>query len=261
MRGLLVFLAGAIFGAVVVCGLMWSMTHAPPLIATTPIHVSGVHKSVASRALPVEGRGATAKPPASSFDGHAGITPAQASTASVAAAASAGIDTTASEAGLFIPVEGVRPGQLVDTFDEERAAGRRHDAIDIPAPRGTRVLSVADGTVAKLFTSVRGGLTVYAFDTTGTIVYYYAHLDGYAPGLAEGAHLRRGELVGYVGSTGDANPEAPHLHFEIGVLGAQKHWWQSTAIDPYPVLAGEQTLAQAIVAATPPEVVRPHDER
>jgi len=151
---------------------------------------------------------------------------------------------------LFIPVEGVRADQLTDTFDDARAAGRRHDAIDIMAPKGTRVIAAADGTVIKLFTSVRGGLTVYEFDPGATIEYYYAHLDSYAPGLAEGVKLRRGDPVGFVGSSGDADPGAPHLHFEIALLGPEKHWWQATDINPYPVLSGKQTLAQALDAAS-----------
>jgi murein DD-endopeptidase MepM/ murein hydrolase activator NlpD len=149
---------------------------------------------------------------------------------------------------LLIPVEAVRADQLVDTFNNARAAGRRHDAIDIMAPKGTRVVAAADGTVVKLFTSVRGGLTVYEFDPSSTIEYYYAHLDSYAPGLVEGAKLRRGDPIGFVGSTGDADPGAPHLHFEIAVLGTEKHWWQATDINPYPVLTGKQTLAQSVDA-------------
>jgi murein DD-endopeptidase MepM/ murein hydrolase activator NlpD len=145
--------------------------------------------------------------------------------------------------GLLIPVEGVRVDQLANTFDDARAAGRSHDAIDIMAPKGTRVLAATDGKVVKLFTSVRGGLTVYQFDPTGTFSYYYAHLDSYAPGLTEGTHLRRGDLVGFVGSSGDANPVAPHLHFAINVLGAEKNWWQGTAINPYPILTGRHSNA------------------
>jgi len=150
---------------------------------------------------------------------------------------------------LLIPVAGVRADQLTDTFDDARAAGRRHDAIDIMAPKGTRVIAAADGTVVKLFTSVRGGLTVYEFNEGATIEYYYAHLDSYAPGLAEGAKLHRGDPVGLVGSSGDADPGAPHLHFEIALLGQEKHWWQATDINPYPVLTGKQTLGQATAAA------------
>jgi murein DD-endopeptidase MepM/ murein hydrolase activator NlpD len=162
----------------------------------------------------------------------------------------ASTNAIASTQQLLIPVQGVRVDQLTDTFDEARAAGRRHDAIDIMAPKGTHVVASADGTVVKLFTSVRGGLTVYEFDPDATIEYYYAHLDRYAPGLAEGTKLRRGELVGFVGSSGDADPGAPHLHFEIALLGPEKHWWQATDINPYPVLTGKQTLAEARDAAS-----------
>lgn len=143
---------------------------------------------------------------------------------------------------LLIPVEGVRAEQLSDTFDDARAAGHRHDAIDIMAPKGTRVLAAADGNVVKLFTSVRGGLTVYEFDPNATFAYYYAHLDSYAPGLLEGKQLKRGDLIGFVGSSGDASPAAPHLHFEIMLLGPEKRWWQGTSINPYPILIGHQPM-------------------
>lgn len=113
-----------------------------------------------------------------------------------------------------------------------------HDAIDIMAPRGTPVRAVADGTVEKLFTSEAGGLTLYQFEPTGRYAYYYAHLDRYAPGLAEGDTLRQGQLVGYVGSTGNASDDAPHLHFAIFLLGPEKRWWEGTAINPYPLLGG-----------------------
>ena len=136
---------------------------------------------------------------------------------------------------LAIPVEGVRAADLRNTFDEGRP-GHRHEAIDIPAPRGTRVLAADDGVVAKLFESVPGGLTVYQFDPDQRFAYYYAHLDRYAEGLREGMHLRRGELIGYVGTTGNAPPDAPHLHFAIFRLGPERKWWRGTAINPYPIL-------------------------
>ena len=104
------------------------------------------------------------------------------------------------------------------------------------APRGTPVLAVAEGNVVKLFNSKRGGLTVYQFDNSATWCYYYAHLDRYAPSLKEGTLLRKGDVLGYVGSTGDASPNAPHLHFAVFQLGPEKHWWQGTAIDPLPLL-------------------------
>jgi peptidoglycan LD-endopeptidase LytH len=105
------------------------------------------------------------------------------------------------------------------------------------APRGTEVLAVDAGSIAKLFTSQAGGLTVYQFDPTQTFSYYYAHLDRYAPGLAEHQAVRRGELLGYVGSTGNASEEAPHLHFAIARLDTDRSWWKGDPINPYPLLA------------------------
>jgi peptidoglycan LD-endopeptidase LytH len=138
---------------------------------------------------------------------------------------------------LLIPVEGVTTNQLRDTFNDARAIGRRHDAIDIMAPRGTEVRAVEDGTIAKLFTSKAGGLTIYQFDPTQTFSYYYAHLDHYASGLAEHQSVRRGQLLGYVGSTGNATESAPHLHFAIARLGTDRAWWKGDPINPYPLLA------------------------
>src|SRR5262245_13569139 len=139
--------------------------------------------------------------------------------------------------GLRIPVEGVTENQLSDTFNDSRAVGRRHDAIDIMAPRGTEVHAVDDGTIAKLFTSKAGGLTIYQFDPSQTFSYYYAHLDRYASGLAERQTAKRGELLGYVGSTGTASETAPHLHFAIARLGTDRAWWKGDPINPYPLLA------------------------
>jgi murein DD-endopeptidase MepM/ murein hydrolase activator NlpD len=138
---------------------------------------------------------------------------------------------------LTIPVSGISPGHLSDSFDQRRG-GERHEAIDIMAPRGTAVVAVDDGRIVKLFNSKPGGLTVYQFDPAEKLAYYYAHLDSYAAGLAEGQQVRRGDLIGYVGSSGNANPAAPHLHFAVFVLGADKRWWQGTAINPYPLLTG-----------------------
>lgn len=139
-------------------------------------------------------------------------------------------------AGLLIPVQGTTAARLADTFTDARDQGRSHDAIDIMAPAGTPVLAVADGHIEKLFYSERGGLTLYQFDPTGRYAYYYAHLQRYADGLAEKQSIRRGQIIGYVGSTGNADPAAPHLHFAIFLLGPERRWWQGTAINPYPVL-------------------------
>lgn len=142
---------------------------------------------------------------------------------------------------LVIPVQGVAATALTDDFDQARGE-RRHEAIDIPAPRGTPVLAAGEGNVVKLFTSNRGGLTVYQFDDSRTYCFYYAHLDRYAAGLREGTLLRKGDVLGYVGTTGDASPGTPHLHFAISKLGPEKHWWEGTALDPYPFLMGQPGL-------------------
>lgn len=138
---------------------------------------------------------------------------------------------------IALPLPNLKRGDLQNTFDDTRGGGTKHEAIDIIAPRGTPVLAVDEGNVVKLFTSKKGGLTVYQYDDSRTYCYYYAHLDRYAEGLKEGMLLRRGDKVGYAGSTGDAQPNNPHLHFAILQLGPDKHWWEhTTAIDPYPIL-------------------------
>jgi murein DD-endopeptidase MepM/ murein hydrolase activator NlpD len=137
---------------------------------------------------------------------------------------------------LAVPVEGVQRGALIDTFDDARDGNRRHEAIDILAPRDTPVLAVEDGTIAKLFTSKAGGLTIYQFDPTAQFVYYYAHLDRYAENISEGDKVRKGQVIGYVGTTGNAPKNTPHLHFAIFRMTEEKHWWQGTPIDPYRIL-------------------------
>jgi peptidoglycan LD-endopeptidase LytH len=139
---------------------------------------------------------------------------------------------------LVLPVQGIRPEQLQNTFEDSRGGGRVHEAIDIMAPRNTPVMAVEDGRIAKLFTSKQGGLTIYQFDPGETYAYYYAHLERYADGLKEGMMLRRGQVVGYVGSSGNANPEGPHLHFAIFRLTPEKRWWDGTPVNPFPVLGG-----------------------
>ena len=155
--------------------------------------------------------------------------------------ADAPVSSTAQATRLLLPVQGIRVSQLTDTFTQARSGGRVHDAIDIMSPAGTPVLAAADGTVAKLFDSKLGGTTLYEFDAGGTLAYYYAHLQAYAPGMMEGKALKQGDVIGYVGSSGNASPDAPHLHFAIFVLGPERHWWQGTAINPYPLLADAAT--------------------
>jgi murein DD-endopeptidase MepM/ murein hydrolase activator NlpD len=139
------------------------------------------------------------------------------------------------ERRLLIPVVGVSPDQLRDSFNERRGDAL-HEAIDIHAPKGTPVVATDDGRVTKLFKSVPGGLTIYQADNANDIVYYYAHLDRYAEGVREGQAVNRGDVIGYVGTTGNAARDAPHLHFAIFKLPPGKEWWKGTAINPYPFL-------------------------
>jgi peptidoglycan LD-endopeptidase LytH len=136
---------------------------------------------------------------------------------------------------LVMPVAGMRFADIRDTFNESRG-GRKHEATDIVAPRGTPVLAVDDGTIVKLFWSKAGGRTIYQFDKPEKYCYYYAHLDGYAPPISEGGRVRRGQIIGYVGTTGNAPANTPHLHFGITIIGADRKWWGGVPVDPYPVL-------------------------
>jgi murein DD-endopeptidase MepM/ murein hydrolase activator NlpD len=139
-------------------------------------------------------------------------------------------------ARLAFPVLGFEDAPLRDTFDERRGV-RRHHALDIMAPRGTPVVAADDGRVAKLLRNPIGGITLYQFDREGSRVYYYAHLQSYAPGIAEGREIRRGDLLGFVGSTGNATAHAPHLHFAVYELGdGDKRWWKGRPVNPYPLL-------------------------
>jgi murein DD-endopeptidase MepM/ murein hydrolase activator NlpD len=144
-----------------------------------------------------------------------------------------------SPTGLALPVVGIKATDLVDTYDAARGSGRRHDAIDIMAAEGTPVIAAADGTIEKLFNSVRGGTTIYERSADQQWIYYYAHLSAYAPGLAEGQQVKRGQVIGRVGHTGDASPAGPHLHFAINRMAPGERWWNGTAINPYPLLAGK----------------------
>jgi peptidoglycan LD-endopeptidase LytH len=225
MKSVLLFLAGLLVGANVVYFLAARDCN----IATTTPAQDAV---LPSTAAPPSQPHATTAPPAASAAAPAPRAPA-ANT-------------------LLIPVAGVTAHQLTDTFNQTRDGTRRHEALDIMAARGTPVLAASDGKVAKLFTSESGGLTIYEFDPASTYAYYYAHLDRYAPALVEGQALRRGEVIGYVGSTGNAKEDAPHLHFAIFALGPDRHWWQGTPINPYPLLVAGAPGGPTSISAIAP---------
>ena len=157
--------------------------------------------------------------------GHTGVIPPGAPEA---------VELTARK--LTIPVSGFPADKLVRSYHDNRSAHREHEAIDILAPRNAPVVAVEDGTIAKLFNSKAGGLTVYQFDPGQQYSYYYAHLERYAEGLKEGERIRRGQVLGYVGTSGNAPKDTPHLHFAIYRLTADKHWWEGTPIDPFDIL-------------------------
>lgn len=136
---------------------------------------------------------------------------------------------------LLIPVQGMAASRLRDTYNDARSGGRVHDAIDIHAPRGTPVLAVNDGVVIKLHSGARGGTALYQLDPDGRTRYYYAHLDRYADGIWEGVPVKKGQVIGYVGDTGNAQPGDYHLHFSIAILSSASRWWGGTNVNPYDV--------------------------
>ena len=230
LRGLLLFVLGGLVGANVTYFVMTRGDARAPQAPPTRTQGEGDRIEMPlpiSSASPLSSQAPVLPPPTVRATGS-GPMP----TASVAPA-------SAGDA-LLLPVQGVSAAQLQDTFTDARSNGRVHDAIDIMAPAGTPVLAVADGTVEKLFDSKLGGTTLYQFNPQRTLAYYYAHLQGYAPGIAEKQALKRGQLIGYVGATGNASPDAPHLHFAVFELGPEQQWWKGTAVNPYPLLRGTQ---------------------
>lgn len=153
------------------------------------------------------------------------------------AAAESSATAAAATGPLVVPVAGIAAAQLSDTFGDARSGERRHEALDIMAPAGTPVIAAAPGRLEKLFVSDQGGNTVYIRSADRRTLYYYAHLQAYAPGLEEGGTVDRGQRLGTVGSTGNADPAAPHLHFAIMRTAADADWWEpATAVNPYPLL-------------------------
>ena len=231
LRGLLLFVLGALVGANATYFVMTrGSPPARPAPAGTPMRGEGERIETP---LPISGSAPPATPT------QAAVPTANVSATDPVPAASPPASAGTGDA-LLLPVQGVSPSQLQDTFTDARSNGRVHDAIDIMAPAGTPVLAVADGTVEKLFDSKLGGTTLYQFNPQRTLAYYYAHLQGYAPGIAEKQALKRGQPIGYVGATGNASPDAPHLHFAVFQLGPEQQWWKGTAINPYPLLRGAQ---------------------
>ena len=210
-------------------GPAWTAEQAVALQSDSAHSITEIDTTIASDGAPVP-----AAPAASGAGTPATGTPG-------ASAAPATPTPLLASGALLLPVQGIEPSALHDTYSEMRGGGNRtHEALDIPAPRGTPVLSATGGRVLKLFNSKAGGKMVYAADSTERFILMYAHLDAYANGLAEGQPLRRGQVIGTVGTTGNAPPSVPHLHFAIARSNDVKVWWKGAPVNPYPLLAGEK---------------------
>jgi len=230
MKWLITFIIGALVGAAILFVALQDVpeTPAPAVTAATPA-APGIPASQIDGQLPP----APVVTP-NLEDADLPLRPTPESTAAAGAA------TPATMPGkLLVPVQGIKSAQLTDTFYQPRGEQRQHEALDIMAPTGTPVIAVADGKVVKLFQSKPGGLTVYQFDPSEQFAYYYAHLDRYADGIAEGMDVKRGTVIGYVGVTGNSDPNAPHLHFAVVALTAEKQWWKGTPINPFPLMSDQ----------------------
>ncbi|HEX8355718.1 MAG TPA: M23 family metallopeptidase [Pyrinomonadaceae bacterium] len=243
-RTRVLLLAAALFAAL--GALVWFLSYRYWSQPVTPL---APPSQDAERLPPAATPSATSTPAADATPAPALTpTPTPAAAADPAPGASAQAGTGTGEAAsplaamrLLIPVRGVEPGQLQDTFKDSRSAGRVHDSIDIIAPRDTPVVAATDGRIVKLFRSVKGGMTLYQLASADErYVLYYAHLERYADGLAEGHLARRGETIGYVGDTGNATPGNTHLHFQIYRVEDPKRFWTGENINPYPLLRGAQ---------------------
>jgi murein DD-endopeptidase MepM/ murein hydrolase activator NlpD len=236
MRWLLTFLAGVLLGAGGLFVYLRQIPHEAPATAVVAPAATAPASPPAANTDPL----AASLPPAPvvTTDLTEADLPLRPTAQDIPVPADVASEPAAGKAlgKLLIPVEGIKLSQLSDNFDQPRGKERHHEALDIMAPKGTKVIAAADGKVVKLFNSKPGGLTVYQFDPTEKYAYYYAHLDRYADGIKEGSVLKRGDLVGYVGVTGNADPKAPHLHFAVVELTPKKEWWKGTSVNPYPMM-------------------------
>jgi len=219
------FIAGAMIDG-------WLRTYGPPKpvqIGTGEVRVppdtSGKAAAISAPRVPPPSSAMSSPPPSSAVPGSPSVV--------------SGLSRITGTAGelshsrLRVPIDGENIESLKGGFAETRGGSRPHEAVDMLAPRNTPVHAVENGTIAKLFTSKAGGLTVYQFDPAGHLCYYYAHLERYADGLKDGQAVSQGDVIGYVGTSGNAPPNTPHLHFAVFELNADKRWWQGRPIDPY----------------------------
>ena len=234
MKWLLTFVAGVLLGAAGLFVYLRQVAHQGPASAVAP---AAVASGPAPAGAPATVALALPEAPLVALDLTSADLPLPPTRQDIALMNEVATDRAAAPAGtLLVPVEGVRRSQLLDNFDQPRGKERHHAALDIMAPKGSKVIAAGEGKVVKLFNSKPGGLTLYQFDPSGKFAYYYAHLDRYADGIQEGTVLKRGDLLGYVGTTGNASPDAPHLHFAVVELTPARQWWKGTPRNPYPML-------------------------
>ena len=221
------FIAGAMIDG-------WLRTYGPPKpvqIETGEVRVppdtSGKAAAISAPRVPPPSSAMSSPPPPSAVPGSSPVVSGSSRTTGTAG--------ELSHSRLRVPIDGENIESLKGGFAETRGGSRPHEAVDMLAPRNTPVHAVENGTIAKLFTSKAGGLTVYQFDPGGHLCYYYAHLERYADGVKDGHAVSQGDVIGYVGTSGNAPPNTPHLHFAVFELNADKRWWQGKAIDPYRV--------------------------
>ncbi len=200
-------------------------------LESPPRRTSSSDAALITRLSNPESAPAAGLTPPASVTPPAGLTPAT-------APSPRDLELSLTASGLIIPVAGISAEKLVDNYSASRSEGRSHNAIDIMAPQGTPVVAATDGTVVKMRDSNKGGITLYQLDAAGQFVYYYAHLMSYAAGITEGKQVKRGEVIGYVGDTGNATPGSYHLHFGISKPDSPGKWYGGTPVNPFPVLTG-----------------------
>lgn len=219
---------------VALAGLLWVLEQRRnPSTSTNPNTERATNSVLESKASPTVSPFPSASPLVSTLSPIASATATQ----TPAPTQSSGLaESYVGTINLIIPVVGIKPDQLIDTFTDARSEGRVHDAIDIPAPAGTPVIAAADGQIVKLFQSDRGGTTIYQASVDRKLIFYYAHLQRYADGLVNEKFVKQGETIGYVGDTGNAGAGNFHLHFSIAVVADPKRYWEGSNINPYPLL-------------------------
>jgi murein DD-endopeptidase MepM/ murein hydrolase activator NlpD len=240
-RSVAPFLSGAGTMLVLVILLLWGVPRWLPaggLVIRVGPYRAAAERPVAVASAPVAAPSTTAAPGVGPAASTPTISPPPPAAAVQPADPVAAMPSLVAPGQLLVPVQGVKASQLVDTYTQARGQGRVHDAIDIMAPRGTPVLATAEGVVLKLFQSDRGGITLYELAPDQRTIYYYAHLDRYAAGMGEGRALHQGDVLGYVGDTGNAGAGNNHLHFEVSTTADPKRYWAGTPQNPYPLLKG-----------------------